>query len=61
MGEIAPLKKALREAGNIYAELTTRAGAICSKCYKYWCEGWLLNILNTHLQKKLNYSLKEFA
>jgi len=59
MGDIAPLKKALREAGNIYAELKMRGadslGAIN-------IGGGLAVEYSQHPQnQERNYSLKEFA
>ena len=59
MGDIAPLKKALREAGNIYAELKKRGadslGAIN-------IGGGLAVEYSQHPHnKERNYSLKEFA
>jgi arginine decarboxylase len=59
MGDIAPLKKALREAGNIYAELKMRGadslGAIN-------IGGGLAVEYSQHVHnQERNYSLKEFA
>ena len=59
MGEIAPLKKALREAGNIYAELKKR-GALALNAINIG-GGLAVEYSQYHSTKDLNYSLKEFA
>ena len=59
MGEIAPLKKALREAGNIYAELKKR-GALALNAINIG-GGLAVEYSQHHSTKDLNYSLKEFA
>ena len=59
MGDIAPLKKALREAGNIYAELKKR-GAYALGAINIG--GGLAVEYAQHANKQeRNYSLKEFA
>ena len=59
MGEIAPLKKALREAGNIYAELKKRGAKSLNAIN---IGGGLAVEYSQHSSKKdLNYSLKEFS
>ena len=59
MSEIAPLKKALREAGNIYADLKNR-GATALNAINIG--GGLAVEYSQHIHnKELNYSLKEFA
>jgi arginine decarboxylase len=59
MSEIAPLKKALREAGNIYAELKKRGASALNAIN---IGGGLAVEYSQHPSKKeLNYSLKEFA
>ncbi len=59
MGEIAPLKKALREAGNIYAELKKRGASALNAIN---IGGGLAIEYSQHSStKELNYSLKEFA
>jgi arginine decarboxylase len=59
MGEIAPLKKALREAGNIYAELKKRGAKSLNAIN---IGGGLGVEYSQHSSKKeMNYSLKEFA
>ncbi|HHB94457.1 MAG TPA: biosynthetic arginine decarboxylase [Campylobacterales bacterium] len=59
MGEIAPLKKALREAGNIYAELKKR-GADTLNAINIG-GGLAVEYAQYKSTKELNYSLKEFA
>ncbi len=59
MGEIAPLKKALREVGNIYADLKSRGVESLNAIN---IGGGLAIEYSQHLPyKELNYSLKEFA
>ena len=59
MGEIAPLKKALREVGNIYADLKNRGA---TKLNAINIGGGLAVEYSQHIEhKELNYSLKEFA
>ncbi len=59
MGEIAPLKKALREVGNIYADLKNRGVKSLNAIN---IGGGLAVEYSQHLSyKELNYSLKEFA
>lgn len=59
MGDIAPLKKALREAGNIYAELKKR-GADTLRTINIG--GGLAVEYSQHEEKQeRNYSLREFA
>ena len=59
MSEIAPLKKALREAGNIYADLKNR-GATALNAVNIG--GGLAVEYSQHSEnKEVNYSLKEFA
>lgn len=59
MGDIAPLKKALREAGNIYAELKMR-GADSLGAINIGGGLAVEYSQHTHNQER-NYSLKEFA
>ena len=59
MGEIAPLKKALREAGNIYADLKRRGASSLSSIN---IGGGLAVEYSQHRDaQERNYSLKEFA
>jgi len=59
MGEIAPLKKALREAGHIYADLKKRGAKALNAIN---IGGGLAVEYSQYINKKeLNYSLKEFA
>jgi len=59
MGDIAPLKKALREAGNIYADLKNR-GAEALKALNIG--GGLAIEYSQHKHAvEMNYSLKEFS
>jgi len=59
MEDIAPIKKALREAGNIYAELR-KMGA--SSLHNINIGGGLAVEYNQHTQgKRRNYSIKEFS
>ncbi len=59
MGEIAPLKKALREAGNIYAELKRRGAENLTAIN---IGGGLAVEYSQHIPNAdRNYSLKEFA
>jgi len=59
MGDIAPLKKALREAGNIYADLKKR-GAVALNAVNIG--GGLAVEYSQHSHTiEMNYSLKEFA
>ena len=59
MGEIGPLKKALREAGNIYAELKRRGAANLNAIN---IGGGLAVEYSQHLPNaNRNYSVKEFA
>ena len=59
MGDIAPLKKALREAGNIYAELKKR-GADALGAINIGGGLAVEYSQHTHTQER-NYSLEEFA
>jgi len=59
MSEIAPLKKALREAGNIYADLKNR-GATALNTVNIG-GGLAVEYSQQTENKELNYSLKEFA
>ncbi len=59
MSEIAPLKKALREAGNIYADLKTR-GATALNAVNIG-GGLAVEYSQQAENKEVNYSLKEFA
>ena len=59
MGDIAPLKKALREAGNIYADLKTR-GADSLDIINIG-GGLALEYSQHEGKQDTNYSLKEFA
>jgi arginine decarboxylase len=59
MGDIAPLKKALREAGNIYADLKNR-GATALGAINIGGGLAVEYSQHTHNQER-NYSLKEFA
>jgi len=59
MGEIAPLKKALREVGNIYADLKKR-GATALNAINIG-GGLAVEYAQHPHYKELNYSLKEFA
>jgi len=59
MGEIAPLKKALREAGHIYADLKKR-GANALNAINIG-GGLAVEYAQHKTVKELNYSLKEFA
>ena len=59
MGDIAPLKKALREAGNIYADLKKR-GAHALGAINIGGGLAVEYSQHTHSQER-NYSLKEFA
>ncbi|MCH9740574.1 MAG: biosynthetic arginine decarboxylase [Epsilonproteobacteria bacterium] len=59
MGEIAPLKKALREVGNIYADLKNR-GATALDAINIG-GGLAVEYAQHPSYKELNYSLKEFA
>lgn len=59
MGDIAPLKKALREAGNIYADLKKRGADALGAIN---IGGGLAVEYSQHEEKKeRNYSLREFA
>ncbi len=59
MSQIAPLKKALREVGNIYADLKKRGA---NKLNAINIGGGLAVEYSQHINsKELNYSLKEFA
>ena len=59
MGEIAPLKKALREVGNIYGDLKNRGA---NELNAINIGGGLAVEYSQHANhKELNYSLKEFA
>ena len=59
MGDIAPLKKALREAGNIYADLKKRGASSLGAIN---IGGGLAVEYSQHKQKQeRNYSLQEFA
>jgi len=59
MSEIAPLKKALREAGNIYADLKNR-GATSLNAVNIG-GGLAIEYSQQVENKEVNYSLKEFA
>ena len=59
MGEIGPLKKALREAGNLYAELKRR-GAHALQHLNIG-GGLAVEYAQHSTQNERNYSLKEFA
>jgi len=59
MSEIAPLKKALREAGNIYADLKNR-GATALNAVNIG-GGLAIEYAQHEENKELNYSLKEFS
>ncbi len=59
MSEIAPLKKALREAGNIYADLKNR-GAFALNTVNIG-GGLAVEYSQQKENKEVNYSLKEFA
>jgi len=59
MGDIAPLKKALREAGNIYADLKNR-GAFALNAVNIG-GGLAVEYSQYAESKELNYSLAEFA
>ena len=59
MGDIAPLKKALREAGNIYADLKNR-GAFALNAVNIG-GGLAVEYSQYAENKELNYSLAEFA
>jgi len=59
MGEISPLKKALREAGNIYAELKKR-GATSLNSINIG-GGLAVEYAQHNSARERNYSLKEFA
>ena len=59
MSEIAPLKKALREAGNIYADLKNR-GATSLNAVNIG-GGLAIEYSQQSENKEVNYSLKEFA
>jgi len=59
MSEIAPLKKALREAGNIYADLKNR-GAVSLNAVNIG-GGLAIEYSQQVENKEVNYSLKEFA
>ncbi len=59
MSDIAPLKKALREAGNIYADLKKR-GAIALNAVNIG-GGLAVEYSQHHHSVEMNYSLKEFA
>ena len=59
MSEIAPLKKALREAGNIYADLKNR-GAYALNAVNIG-GGLAVEYSQEADNKEVNYSLKEFA
>jgi len=59
MGDIAPLKKALREAGNIYAELKKR-GANALGAINIG-GGLAVEYSQHHISQERNYSLDEFA
>ena len=59
MSEIAPLKKALREAGNIYADLKTRGAEALNAIN---IGGGLAVEYSQHKHsKEINYTLSEFA
>ncbi len=59
MSEIAPLKKALREAGNIYADLKNR-GATALNAVNIG-GGLAIEYSQQEENKEVNYSLKEFS
>lgn len=59
MGEIAPLKKALREVGNIYADLKNRGAAALGAINIGG--GLAVEYAQYAQSKEINYSLKEFA
>jgi len=59
MSDIAPLKKALREAGNIYADLKKRG--VSSLCAINIGGGLAVEYSQHRQTKERNYSLKEFA
>ena len=59
MGEIAPLKKALREVGNIYADLKNRGASTLNAINIGG--GLAVEYSQYSEDKELNYSLKEFA
>ncbi len=59
MSEIAPLKKALREAGNIYADLKNR-GATALNAINIG-GGLAVEYSQQEENKEVNYSLKEFS
>ena len=59
MSDIAPLKKALREAGNIYAELKNR-GAIALNALNIG-GGLAVEYSQHRYARERNYSLKEFS
>jgi arginine decarboxylase len=59
MGDIAPLKKALREAGNIYADLKNR-GADALKALNIG-GGLAVEYSQHQYAVEMNYSLKEFS
>jgi len=59
MGDIAPLKKALREAGNIYAELKKRGASSLSAINIGG--GLAVEYSQHHSNRERHYSLNEFA
>ena len=59
MEEIGPLKKALREAGNIYADLKTRGASGLSAINIGG--GLAVEYSQSHKNDSRNYSIKEFA
>ena len=59
MGDISPLKKALREAGNIYAHLKQR-GASSLRAINIG-GGLAVEYSQHHISQERNYSLEEFA
>ncbi len=59
MGDISPLKKALREAGNIYAHLKQR-GASSLRAINIG-GGLAVEYSQHHISQDRNYSLEEFA
>ena len=59
MEEISPLKKALREAGNIYADLKRRGASGLSAINIGG--GLAVEYSNNHKNDSRNYSIKEFA
>ena len=59
MGEIAPLKKALREAGNIYAELKRRGSNSLNAINIGG--GLAVEYSQNRVNTQRNYSIKEFA